>query len=214
MVSNYCQSSQQLYLVFLSPSLFEILLEQIQNGASKRTSLALLQSVGGNKSIRWVDNIDLIAGSKDKLTYPTSRFTYHTLIILHGIKDWKEQGHGYHQERKIDTVSIHEITLKERRRPPTLDERNNYQHGNSSTLVASTEWGGYNRCRLVQETFSHCRRSGAALSNNNAASSESSFFDETSVSDTPGFHDRVTMVWKVGLGRKRARVSQAFSPAT
>ena len=54
MVSNSCKSSPKLYL---SPSLFEIVLEQIQDGAS-RTSLTLFESDGG-ETARLVDNIDL-----------------------------------------------------------------------------------------------------------------------------------------------------------
>ena len=39
------------------------------------TSLTLLPSEGGNKSLRLADNIDLIAGSIDKLTDIASRLT-------------------------------------------------------------------------------------------------------------------------------------------
>ena len=47
------------------PSLLLMLLEQNQDCAL-RTSLTLLPSEGGTKSLRLADNVDLIAGSKDK----------------------------------------------------------------------------------------------------------------------------------------------------
>ena len=69
MVSNNCQSSLTLYLV----SKPEILLEQTKTNALG-ASLVLLQSKGA-------DNIDLIAGSKGKLTDLTSRLTYQHIDV-------------------------------------------------------------------------------------------------------------------------------------
>ena len=68
MVSNTCQSSPKVYIV----SKLDILLEQTKTNALG-ASLAVLHSEGGT---RLADNIDLIAGSNDKLTDLTSRWTY------------------------------------------------------------------------------------------------------------------------------------------
>ena len=54
-------------------------------------------AVGGweTKSLRLAENIDLIAGSKAKLTDLTSRLTYQYLYFA-GLK---HTGHGYHHKR-------------------------------------------------------------------------------------------------------------------
>ena len=56
-----------------------------QDGELK-TPFTLLQSEGGLKSLRLADNIDLIAGSKDKLIDLVRRLTYQHIAFV-----WKFQ---------------------------------------------------------------------------------------------------------------------------
>ena len=56
-----------------------------QDGALK-TSFTLLQSEGGTTSLLLADNIDLMAGSKDKLTDLARRLTYQHIAFV-----WKFQ---------------------------------------------------------------------------------------------------------------------------
>ena len=75
MVSNNCQSSLKLQLV----SKPDIFLEQTKTNALENFIGTCSWRAG--KSLRLADNIDLIAVSKYKLTYLTSRLTYQNIYF-------------------------------------------------------------------------------------------------------------------------------------
>ena len=107
MVSNKCQSSLKLYLV----SKPDIFLEQ--------TNYWHYCSRRAGKSLRLGDNTDLLAGSKDKLAYLTSRLTYQHIDFARKYQDSQEHGHDYHQERRGYTAHTIRVDGK------MLDEMNN-----------------------------------------------------------------------------------------
>ena len=118
-------------------------MEQSQDCAL-RTSLTLLQSEGGTKSLRLADNIDLIAGSKAKLTDLTSRLTYQHVYFA-GLK---QTGHGYHHKWTLctgDNIGGN-----------ALDEMNNIQYNLLQLNEGTTT-------DVIQETFSYCYRTDNTL---------------------------------------------------
>ena len=107
-----CISCQQAFFYFLGAN---------QDGALK-TSFTLLPSEGGTKSL--ADNIDLIAGSEDKLTDLTRLLTYQHIAFV-----W-----NFLIETNTEMVTTRKGTLctGDNSGGKTLDEMNNVQYISSN----------------------------------------------------------------------------------
>ena len=125
---------------------FDIFLEQIKTCIDDFGSLTLLQSEGGNKSLRLADNIDLVAGSIDKLTVLASRLTTNSDHLDFCVEVRLMIETKTVTTRKGKHVCLQEITVEERR----------WVRLTSFNILAPTDRMKGLQHYVVQETFSQC----------------------------------------------------------